>query len=59
MWREIIENNQPAILEVVSEFAKRYKILGEIIENKQYDRLEAEFAKGKKLRDAWIEYKSK
>ncbi len=59
MWREIIENNQPAVLEVVKEFAKRYRKLGEIIENKDYDRLEAEFAKGKKLRDAWMEYKKR
>ena len=57
MWREIIENNQTAVLEVVKELGKRYKKLGEIIENKDYDKLESEFAKGKKLRDAWMEYK--
>ena len=59
MWREIIENNQPAVLEVVKEFEKRYKKLSVLIENKDYNNLEAEFAKGKKLRDDWIEYKSK
>jgi prephenate dehydrogenase len=59
MWREIIENNQPAVLEVVKEFAKRYDKLSNIIENKEYDKLEAEFAKGKALRDAWVDYKMK
>ena len=57
MWREIIENNQPAVLEVVDEFAKRYERLSELIKNKDYDNLEAEFAKGKRLRDAWMDYK--
>ena len=58
MWREIIENNQVAVLEVLKEFGKRYTNLSEIIENKNYDKLESEFAKGKKLRDAWMEYKN-
>ncbi|MDD5697753.1 MAG: prephenate dehydrogenase [Victivallaceae bacterium] len=58
MWREIIENNQPAVLEAVREFAARYQKLSELIENRDYDQLEAEFAKGKKLRDAWIGYKN-
>jgi prephenate dehydrogenase len=58
MWREIIENNQSAVLEVVKELGKRYRNLSEIIENKDYDKLEAEFCKGKKLRDDWMEYKN-
>lgn len=58
MWREIIEHNQPAVLEAVREFAARYKKLGELIENRDYDNLEAEFAKGKKLRDSWVNYKN-
>ncbi len=32
MWREIIENNQPAVLEVVKELGKRYAMLSKIIE---------------------------
>ena len=59
MWREIIENNQPAVCEVLDEFARRYQNLSDIIKSKDYDKLEAEFGKGKKLRDAWIEYKQK
>ena len=58
MWREIIENNQTAVLEVLKEFGKRYTNLSKIIENKDYDKLESEFAKGKKLRDAWMKYKN-
>jgi prephenate dehydrogenase len=58
MWREIIENNQPAVLEVVKEFEKRWGNIRQIIENKEYDKLQAEFTKGKKLRDGWIEYKN-
>ncbi|QSH41251.1 prephenate dehydrogenase [Lentisphaerota bacterium ZTH] len=58
MWREIIENNQPAVLEVVKEFEKRWLHLCELIESKQYDKLQSEFAKGKNLRDRWINYKN-
>ncbi len=58
MWREIIENNQPAVLETVKELEKRWRHIRQIIENKQYDQLQEEFAKGKKLRDDWIKYKN-
>jgi len=59
MWREIIENNQSAVLDVLEEVEKRYNNLSEIIKSKEYDKLESEFSKGKKLRDAWMEYKNK
>jgi prephenate dehydrogenase len=58
MWREIIENNQPAVLESVREVEKRWQHIRQIIENKQYEQLQEEFAKGKKLRDDWIKYKN-
>jgi prephenate dehydrogenase len=58
MWREIIENNQTAVLEVVQEFEKRWHHLVEIIENRDFDALEKEFTHGKELRDGWIEYKN-
>ncbi len=58
MWREIIENNQPAVLETVKELEKRWRHLRQIIESKQYDQLQEEFTKGKKLRDDWIKYKN-
>lgn len=59
MWREIIENNQPAVLETVKAFEARWRHLREIIEKRQYDELQQEFAKGKQLRDHWIEYKNR
>lgn len=59
MWREIIENNQPAILATVKEFEKRWLKLIDIIERQEYDKLEKEFAHGKELRDSWIEDKNK
>jgi prephenate dehydrogenase len=58
MWREIIENNQPAVLATVKEFEKRWLKLIDIIERKEYDKLESEFAHGKELRDNWIDYKN-
>lgn len=58
MWREIIENNQPAVLEVVQEFEKRWHHLVEIIKNREFDALEREFSHGKELRDGWIKYKN-
>ncbi|MFA7231276.1 MAG: prephenate dehydrogenase dimerization domain-containing protein, partial [Victivallaceae bacterium] len=58
MWREIIEHNQPAVLEVVKEFEKRWHHLREIIQNQDYEQLEAEFCQGKELRDGWINYKN-
>jgi prephenate dehydrogenase len=57
MWREIIENNQPAVLEVVKNVEKEWDDIRTVIENKEYDKLEALFAKGKKLRDEWLDYK--
>jgi prephenate dehydrogenase len=54
MWREIIEHNQPAVLETVKEFEKRWRRIINIIENKDYDSLFNEFADGKRHRDAWI-----
>ena len=37
MWREIIENNQPAVLETVKELEKRWRHIRQIIENKQFE----------------------
>ncbi len=54
MWREIIENNQPAVLETIKEFDRRWHRLIKIIEKKDYDALEKEFSQGKHLRDDWI-----
>ncbi len=57
MWREIIENNQDAALETIRSFEKRWQHLRDIIEKKDFDQFEREFAHGKELRDEWVEYK--
>lgn len=57
MWREIIENNQGAVLDTIKEFEKNWKHLREIIENGKFDDFEKEFAHGKELRDQWLKYK--
>jgi len=59
MWREIIENNQPAVLDVVKSVEDEWHEIRTVIENKEYDKLEALFAKGKTLRDAWMDYRYK
>ena len=59
MWREIIENNQTAVLDTMREFERRWHHLRTIIETGDFDAFEAEFAKGKTLRDAWIAYKNR
>lgn len=59
MWREIIEHNQTAVLEGVKQAEKNYRRLAEIIERGDFAALEAEFVRGKELRDGWLEYKNK
>jgi len=59
MWREIIENNQPAVLDVVKSVEEEWHEIRSVIENKEFDKLEALFSKGKVLRDAWMDYRYK
>ncbi len=59
MWREIIENNQDAVLDTMREFERRWDNLRTIIEKGDFNAFEEEFAKGKHLRDAWIDYKNR
>ncbi len=58
MWREIIENNRGAVLEAAARIEKKWRQLSELVENGDFDQLEAEFAQGKFLRDEWIKYKN-
>lgn len=57
MWREIIENNQPAVLDVVKSVEDEWHEIRTVIENKDFDKLEKLFSKGKRLRDAWMDYR--
>lgn len=59
MWREIIENNYDAVLETVKNFESKWLYLTEVIEKKDFDTLEKEFAKGKSLRDEWMAFRYK
>ncbi len=58
MWREIIENNRDAVLEAAGKIEKKWKQLSELVAKGDFDQLEAEFARGKSLRDEWIKYKN-
>ena len=55
MWREIIEFNTPAILNALDNFQKKLDVLRAEIASGDYDAFQREFARGKKLRDAWLE----
>lgn len=57
MWREIIENNTPAVLEAMDEFAASLASLRSMIAQGDYDAFEEEFARGKTIRDEWLVYK--
>lgn len=57
MWREIIANNQPAVLDAARRFQAIYDHIVQTIAAGDFDAFEAEFARGKELRDAWIAYK--
>jgi len=59
MWREIIENNTPANLTALKNFEDRLRFLRKMIEKGDYDGFEREFARGKKLRDSWVDYKAR
>ena len=58
MWREIIENNQPAVVEAARKCERIYHEIVTAIENGEFDRFEALFARGKELRDNWMNYKT-
>ena len=57
MWREIVESNQPAVLEALVGFEKELDRLKNLIAKGDFDGFEREFARGKALRDSWLEYK--
>lgn len=59
MWREIIESNPEAVLEAIRNFETRLNLIKNIIEDRDYDTLQFEFAKSKKLRDDWIKHREK
>jgi len=59
MWREILENNRPAVLAAVGEYETYWRQLTEALRNGDYDALEQALARAKELRDGWVEYKNR
>ena len=57
MWREIIEHNTPEVLTALENFENELFHLRKLISDGDYDCFEKEFARGKMLRDSWLEYK--
>ena len=57
MWREIVESNQPAVLEALEGFEHELAHLKLLIAQSDFDGFEREFARGKALRDSWLDYK--
>ncbi len=59
MWREIIENNRPAVLRAMEGFDRFYEEFRAVIRSGDFDRFEALFSEGKERRDSWTAYKAK
>ncbi|MBO5923953.1 MAG: prephenate dehydrogenase [Lentisphaeria bacterium] len=58
MWREIIENNQTAVVAAARKCENIYHEIVSCIEAGDFDRFEELFARGKFLRDKWMDYKN-
>ena len=59
MWREIIENNQTAVVAAARKCEKIYHKIVTAIEQDDFEEFEKLFARGKFLRDNWMDYKKK
>ncbi len=57
MWREIIENNQQSVVAAARKCESIYHDIVTAIEDSDFDRFEKLFARGKELRDNWMDYK--
>ncbi|MBO5643810.1 MAG: prephenate dehydrogenase [Lentisphaeria bacterium] len=57
MWREIVEHNREAVLDALEEFDQIYNKFKQEIRDRDFDSFEKDFARGKLLRDRWLEYK--
>ncbi len=56
MWKEIVENNREAILHAMDYFDNAYAGFRKIIEDGRFDDFEKEFARGRELREEWLQY---
>ena len=57
MWREIVEENTPAVLAALSELRRHLDEYENMIRLGDFDGFEKKFAKGKMLRDQWLRWK--
>ena len=57
MWREIIENNQSAVVAAARKCEHIYHEIVSSIEQGDFEQFEKLFARGKSLRDKWMDYK--
>lgn len=57
MWREIVEQNTPAVLTALTELRKHLDEFENMIRSGDFDGFEKKFAKGKELRDQWVRWK--
>ena len=57
MWREIVEQNTPAVLTALSELRRHLDEFENMIRLGDFDGFEKKFAKGKELRDQWLRWK--
>ena len=57
MWRGIMESNASAVLAALDRFELQYRRFRETIEQRDFDRFEELFSRGKLLRGAWLGYK--
>ena len=57
MWREIVEQNTPAVLTALSELRRHLDEFENMVRLGDFDGFEKKFAKGKELRDQWLRWK--
>ena len=57
MWREIVQQNTPAVLEALKDFREHLDAFEAMVREGDYDAFEQKFANGKMLRDQWIRWK--
>lgn len=57
MWREIVEQNTPAVLTALAELRKHLDEFESMVRSGDFDGFEQKFAKGKELRDQWVRWK--
>ncbi len=58
MWREIIQDNEAAVIESLEIFDRQWETMKKLIIARDFDAFEKLLEQGKSLRDNWLEFKS-